>query len=271
MRFKLTLQVLPEVAGRDLPLNYQYELSSAIYKILAKSDQEYASWLHENGYQDDGEKKFKLFSFSRLIISKWQIQKGTDRLRILSDRVEWLLSFLPIKSTEKFVQGIFLNQRMAIGDRQSCVQFVINGVEVVQAPLIRENMEFETMSPMTLRCWHADTCKSEYISPVDPRASQAILTGLLSRYRAIHGVDFSEDADYEYVVLNTPKSALIKIKAGTPNQTFVKGYMCRFQIKVAKPLMEILYESGIGELCSQGFGFVREINPPTKTDWGRFD
>lgn len=268
MRFKLTLQVLPEVAGNVLPLNYQYELSAAIYKVLAKSDQEYAFWLHENGYKADGEKKFKLFSFSRLMIPQWQIPRGTDRLRIQSEEVEWFLSFLPDKSTEKFVQGIFANQRIAIGDKKSCVQFIVKGVEGVPAPAIQEEMMFEAISPMTLRCWHADTCKSEYISPADPRAPKAILTGLLSRYKAINGVEFHGDVDYQYEVLDKPKSALIKIKADTPYQTFVRGYMCRFKIRVPQPLMRILYESGAGELCSQGFGFVREIKPPTENDWG---
>ena len=31
MRFKLTLQIQPEVMGRELPINYQYPLQAAIY------------------------------------------------------------------------------------------------------------------------------------------------------------------------------------------------------------------------------------------------
>jgi len=42
MRFKLSLE---RRAGDQLPINYQYPLSAAIYKILARGDGEYAQFL----------------------------------------------------------------------------------------------------------------------------------------------------------------------------------------------------------------------------------
>ena len=36
MRFRLKLEVLHSVKGNAIPINYQYELSSAIYKIIAR-------------------------------------------------------------------------------------------------------------------------------------------------------------------------------------------------------------------------------------------
>ena len=44
MRFKITLQ---SISGSQIPINYQYPLSSAIYKILAKGYASYAQFLHE--------------------------------------------------------------------------------------------------------------------------------------------------------------------------------------------------------------------------------
>ena len=38
MRFKLTLDVNKKVFGNIIPINYQYEQSAAIYKILSKAD-----------------------------------------------------------------------------------------------------------------------------------------------------------------------------------------------------------------------------------------
>lgn len=46
MRFKLTLQIQPEVMGRELPINYQYPLQGVIYHTLEKSDLHYSTWLH---------------------------------------------------------------------------------------------------------------------------------------------------------------------------------------------------------------------------------
>ena len=39
MRFKLILEVNKREFGNLLPINYQYEQSGAIYKILSKADE----------------------------------------------------------------------------------------------------------------------------------------------------------------------------------------------------------------------------------------
>ena len=109
MRFKLTLQIQPEVMGNELPINYQFPLQAAIYKTLANSDAEFATWLHENGYQQDG-KRFKLFTFSNLIVPQFGIDKGRERLIVKSDVVTLFISFLPEKSTQQFIQGLFQQQ-----------------------------------------------------------------------------------------------------------------------------------------------------------------
>ncbi len=67
MRCKLRLQVQSETFGNILPINYQYELSAAIYRVLSNANEAYSSWLHENGFALNG-KKFKLFTFSWLLI-----------------------------------------------------------------------------------------------------------------------------------------------------------------------------------------------------------
>ena len=66
MRFKLILNVEKQVRGTLLPLNYQYELASAIYKILANADQQYSDWLHKNGFMFENWKKFKLKKINKI-------------------------------------------------------------------------------------------------------------------------------------------------------------------------------------------------------------
>ena len=57
----------------SIPINYQYQLSSAIYNLLQKADQEYARELHQKGYEF-GSKKFKLFTFSSLFPDFYKIR-----------------------------------------------------------------------------------------------------------------------------------------------------------------------------------------------------
>ena len=88
-------------------MNYQYELSSTIYKILFSASEEYAKWLHDNGYrQIDSGKTFKMFNFSRLYIPQSKVIKGSDRIVILSQEVSFYISFLPDIGTEKLPNWI---------------------------------------------------------------------------------------------------------------------------------------------------------------------
>ncbi len=74
MRFGITMT---SNFRHTIPMKYQYPLSAAIYKIIAKGDSEYASFLHEAGYRIG----FKLFSFSQ-INCPFNIQG--DRMQLLS-------------------------------------------------------------------------------------------------------------------------------------------------------------------------------------------
>jgi CRISPR-associated endoribonuclease Cas6 len=263
MRFKLILEVNNRAFGNILPINYQYEASSAIYKILSAASEEYADWLHENGFTIEG-KRFKLFTFSRFKIEKRKILPDVGRIAILCNDVEWQITFLPEKSTEKFIQGLFTNQTFEIGDKKSVVQFKIRGVEMLPPPEYSEEMEFSSMSPMCLRDRHEDG-KTEYLMPTDKKAKQAILTGLLSRYESYYGKSFDEPFDFDFQPLSEPKSVLVTLKTETPDQTKVRGFMCKFKMKAPKELMKIMYESGIGEECAQGFGCVWVKEKPSIT------
>lgn len=88
MRFKLILEVNRKAFGNLLPLNYQYEQSAAIYKILASASEEYANWLHDNGYKFGRGKRFKLFTFSPFKIEKRKVFFNEERIAILCDMIE---------------------------------------------------------------------------------------------------------------------------------------------------------------------------------------
>ena len=255
MRFKLTLEVNKQIFGNILPINYQYEQSAVIYRNFLQASKEYADWLHENGFRIESGKNFKLFTYSPLKITKRFIPKDNDRIHILSDTVEWQISFLPEQSTEKFIQGLFANQVFEIGDKKTTVQFQVQQVEVLPPPEFSETMHFETMSPMCLSVKREDG-SAEYISPEDTRAKDAVLSGLLSRYESFYGKPFPSAFDFKFKAAKDIQSKKITIKANTPAQTEVKGYKCSFTLKAPVELMKILYESGIGQECSQGFGCV---------------
>lgn len=146
MRFKLTLQIQPEAMGRELPINYQYPLQGVIYHTLEKSDLQFSTWLHENGYQMNG-KRFKLFTFSNLIVPQYGIDKQRERLIVKSDFVTLYITFLPEKSTQQFIQGLFQQQTFQVSDYISGVQFMVREIQVMPSLDYYPNMVFRTLSP----------------------------------------------------------------------------------------------------------------------------
>ena len=254
MRFKLTLQIQPKVIGSELPINYQYPLQAAIYRTLAKSDLEFATWLHKNGYQQDG-KRFKLFTFSNLIVPQYGIDKERERLVVKHDFVTLFISFLPEKSTQRFIQGVFKDRTFQVADYLSGVQFIVREIKVMHPLEYQPEMEFRTLSPVCISLRN-DHDQMDYLSPNDPRYELGILTGLLARYNAIYGEPYSGEPYCHLQLLSEPKSTLIRIKAGTPNETRVRGYRYQFKIALPEELMLIAYESGLGEKGSMGFGMI---------------
>lgn len=260
MRFKLILEVNKKAFGNLLPLNYQYEQSAAIYKILFSANEEYATWLHNNGYEAEPNTTFKLFTYSRFKIEKRKILPEEERLKILCDTIEWQISFLPEKSTEEFIKGVFLNQTFEIGDKQSCVQFLIKQIEILPPPNYKKKMQFNTMSPLCIRFRENAKRYDQYLSPADDLAEELILQNILSKYKAIHNKEYTGNLEnWDFKILNAPKSVLIKIKSGTKEESKVRGYMCKFRIEAPIELIKIVYEGGLGSLNSQGFGCLEVL------------
>ena len=253
MRFKLTLQLQPEVMGREMPINYQYPLQAAIYRIIGNSDAEFSARLHDNGYTLNG-KRFKLFTFSNLLVP-CGINRERERLIPKRDIATWYVSFLPERGTKEFVQGLFEHQTIQIADRISGVQYVVRELQLMPELEYDSEMEFDTLSPVCVSARN-ERGKMDYLSPTDSRYELALLTGLLARYNIIHGQPFAGDPYCHLELTSEPRSSLVKVKADTPQETRVRGYRYRFRIELPPELMRIAYESGLGEKGSMGIGMI---------------
>ncbi|MBP8967091.1 MAG: CRISPR-associated endoribonuclease Cas6 [Paludibacteraceae bacterium] len=255
MRFKITLNIDKNTFDNRLPFNYQYELSAVIYKILAHADHAFAEWLHDNGFAAD-KKIFKLFSFSRLQIPLYRTEGSF--MKILSDTATWYLSFLPERSTQEFIQGIFKEQQFELGNRQARIRCRVQSIELMPSPAFSEPMSFRTLSPMCLTL-KRENGTDEYVAPTHPMARELILQNLLDKYKAFTGNDFpNHDAAFDFKVTNQPRSSLVTIKADTPQESKIRAFGCNFQLAAPVELLKIAYDGGIGSKNSLGFGMVEE-------------
>ena len=255
MRFKITFQINRKY-GDCLPVNYQYEQSAMIYKILSNANAEYSAWLHDNGFRLSNGKHFKLFCYSRFLFEKFRIIPKADCINIIGNKIEWMVSFLPEQSTAGFVDGLFADQHVMVGNKDCRVALDVVGVEMQPPVVLEDKMEFRANSAICIRERQGD--RIQYLSPVDAHYKDGLLKGLLARYESFYGQPFAGDIssfDFE-LMTDKPKSTLITIKADTPHQTRVRGFRYDFRLTAPIDLIKIAYDGGLGELCSQGFGFI---------------
>lgn len=255
MRFKLTARAVKTISGNKLPINYSYPLSSWIYGVIARADKAYAEWLHENAF-NDGNKVFKFFTFSNLQIPEYKF--SGDRLFILSDTISFYLSFLPEKSTENFIKGIFQNQEFSLGDKQSRVHFRIEQIELCPSPDLKTATTFKTLSPIVVSLKEADG-RVTYLSPEREEYSRCLLNNLKEKYKTYYQEEYTGSEDFDFELLSLAKPRLITIKADTPAQTKIKAYAYTFRLKADEALMKLAYEAGAGGKNSMGFGMIEEF------------
>jgi CRISPR-associated endoribonuclease Cas6 len=250
MRFTIQLSV-DESLNPVLPINYQYELASWIYKTIAAGDEQYASWLHGNGFSL-GSRNFKLFCFSHLNVPKRKVTG--DRLHILSPTVSFKLSFLPERSTEEFIKGVFQNQTLILGDRLSKVQLRVESIALEPARELTSWGVFHTLSPVVVAAARLDRTK-EYLTPTDCRYGAMLIGNLKQKYKTYYGHDHADTVTPAFELLGQAKQKGIMIKQSDLNPIKVIGYQYTFRLSADAALLKMGYDTGFGEDNSMGFGF----------------
>lgn len=245
-----------------LPINYQYPLSAALYRIISKGDKEYATFLHEKGYG----KGFKFFSFSQI---DCPFKIDDDRFHLLSNEVQLCITFHLPRAAESFVKGLFHSERIDIADKQSRGSFTVKSIESLPNPLLQYkeneilNILLKPLSPIVAGLQN-ERGHYDFLSPEDTRFAESLIYNWRSKIAACYDEITSSEAllMVEVVFMKKPfKSRLLTIKADTDAETKIKGWM-NFGLKVTgeKRFMELLLNAGVGVYNSMGCGSVEVTN-----------
>lgn len=259
MHFKIT--IVSSEKRAVLPINYFYPLSAAIYRIIARGDEQYATFLHETGYG----KGFKFFSFSQLNVP-FRIEG--DRMRLLSDEVDFRVAFhLPV-AMESFIKGLFQSEQIEIADKKSRGVFQVKSVESLPDPLHQYaeseivNVQLKPLSPIVAGLMN-EKGYYDFLSPDDEQFAASLLYNWRSKIASCYDEQAARNALLLLEMISgkhPPKSRLITIKADTPEETKIRGWM-NFGIVVTaeRRFVEILLNAGVGIYNAQGMGFLKQI------------
>jgi len=259
MRIKLTLQ--PFDKESSIPLNYQYYLSSAIYRIIEQSSTEYATQLHNAANLNFG-KSFKHFCFSQLYPQHSFVKDGAIHLN--GDRIIWYVGMSIDDTLKHFIVGLFEKREFFIGNDRN--RFMVQFVELLPEPKYTQRMNFRMLSPVTasIPVKNFGKLQARYLFADDPQLSDILRSNILERYKALYhrlpeNQSFFVKPDAEYIDKRggaQKVSKLITIKEGTEAETRVRGFLCPLTIEGNPELIKLAYDSGLGEKGSMGFGML---------------
>jgi CRISPR-associated endoribonuclease Cas6 len=256
MRIHLTLQ--SSESQTILPINYQYEIAAWVYKMIHYGNAAFAHWLHEKGYTKDG-KSFKMFTFSNLEVERFQIQK--DRFIILNQQAGLTVSFFLEDAASHFIDGLFRNSTITIGDKKSQGNFNVSTVQSKETPAFvnGQPMRLKALSPICLSkpVMYNDAFNAEYLAPDHEEYALRFYDNLVTRYNVMHPnetIEKQQIYNWKFKRLSHAKSRLITIKSGTPQETRVRGFLYDFECDAPAELLAFGYAAGFGEKGSLGFG-----------------
>lgn len=267
MRLKLILKTTDR--NPVIPINYQYPVASAIYKILNNAEPEFTKLLHNKGYSSEHNRRFKFFTFSKLFFPVPAKVKNNTLLLSSNESIYFLISsFNEEDFIKNFVIGLFESQEFPIGLKNVChTNFKVVYVETLPEPKLKGTLKCKCISPICVSL-RDNQLQPTYLRALDPRVPEAIKNNLIWKYRTLFDneeiqdeFNFKIDEDYVMKTGGENKvSKLITIKENQPDETKVRGFVTPFTISGSIPLLQIAYRCGIGEKNSMGFGMFEVEN-----------
>ena len=260
MRFKLVLNILSR--NKILPINYQYALHSWIYKVIGRANAEFARFLHDEGYAL-GSKQFKLFTFSSLQGTPYEIFPQEGRILFKTDELSLKISFWMPQAAKHFIVGLFQRQQFSIGDRLHQVDFQVSRIEALPRPFFTDRMQYRLLTPVVLSNKVEGNRHKQYLDPASvPDYGRYFINNLLEKARAVKlsirepigVVDYQDELAGEFRLIGKSKRKGIHIKQHQAGHTQVIGYLYNFELEAPVELQELGYYGGFGEENGMGFG-----------------
>ena len=241
------MQLLIELQKIDqfiLPVNYNYLLQSMIYNLL-KNKEDLSAQLHERGYQLE-DKHFKLFTFSLL---QGQYKMRGKRIEFL-DKVRFEIRTIDQSILLTIAETLSNLDELRIG--RNLVKIL--NVKIEQKKFQQANAELNKMNPLVVRSTDAETKKTLYYNPFDTEFHSRIMENFARKYQAYYHKVPTGRFGIEPINFSLKNKFVTKYK-----DYLITGWKGEFEIRGDAEVLDFLYQVGLGEKNSMGFGmFVIE-------------
>lgn len=224
-----------------IPVQYNYYVQSMIYNIL---DDEYSDFLHDEGYIY-GQRKYKLFTFSRLF-GKYRLDKKNGDIAFLSP-----ISIYVSAAKEEFLHSLI---NALIKKRKAKLKgniLYFDTFKVFNDEINYENnLLIKMLSPITVYSTFQGPAgkKTYYYHPDEKEFELLINENLIKKSELINGLS-SGNNNISIKPISNNKMRVIKYKGFV-----IKAWDGIYELSGSPELKKISYQTGLGAKNSMGFG-----------------
>ncbi len=233
---------------------------------MARGDRDYGTFLHETGYG----RGFRLFTFSQVSVP-FKIEG--DRMRLLGDLLSFEVCFHLPEAMESFIKGLFQSAQVDIADKMSKVEFLVKSVErlpdALQEVAEREvvQVQLKPLSPIVAGLQN-EKGNYDFLAPEDARFAGSLICSWRNKIQGCYDESTGAGALLLAEVIqmrHPPRSRLITIRAGEPEETRIRGWM-NFGLSVSaeRRFIDLLLNAGAGLYNSMGCGCVGVVGKRDK-------
>ena len=233
MQIKL---ILHPVCMLVMPLNYNHAIQSCIYYLL--SDRlEYSDFIHNIGYAVNKD-QFRLFTFGNI---RGNYTISDKKMKIEGDLI------LEIRSaSDDFIfvlkNALLKTDYLQIAD----AKFIVKLIEVTERKISAENLEVKMLSPIVART-NFDNGKSVFYNPSDEQFLPIIQQNLKNKFFSFYHC--YPKGEFFIEAIGNSKKVVTSYK-----DYWINAYLGRFKLFGSPEILDFLYQTGIGQRNSQGFG-----------------
>ena len=236
--------------GAFLPFHHQYLLAQMIEQTLAEP----------TGYW----KNFTTYTFSGL---KGQTKVSKNGLHYFSSRVTLVLSSLSSEFIDAFIQRLFEEKDIALGDLQLTIEAAERELPM---PLPDGRVGYVCISPIVATSPSGNPLNAKkFIPPETDAFSDLLYETVMNRMEASGIFTAEQIASFYKFQLIPDKDYLQKIKESDKkfariypvydpagNKSEVRGYTFPFTLFAAPEVHKFIFDCGLGALCEKGFGML---------------
>lgn len=254
----IEINLSPHRYNYEIPLNYQYPLSAAVFYLVSQSSEKFATWLHEIGYRTGKGKPYKMFTFSKLITRP--IDRDAMKKKVLKSDGNLKFFFSSPVNDEiilNFVQGAMKVGRIGLGGvNLPQTDFDISQINLLPQMNNSFSQTYQSLSPICVS--NQENGKVKFINPTNDNTVQKLENNLREKYKIIFQKECEEEFNISFVNSNIFKPKDITIKENTNMQGIIRAFETHITITGSQDIHKLAQESGIGERNSMGFGMIRK-------------